>query len=193
MGFVSTRLKACHWPLLGLVLIVLYGCQGQQDASNTEKIYFDLAGFLKDEIAYLDLHKPTIEKKNSLDGQVEALTTTEVNWARELGLFEKADINKPAYKNSYQTDRPDSLTLVYSLKPSESLLVQRLQVRFDSLNHKPIEITGAIRSTNKLYDSVRDFSINIHEGHITSYSVEGYQRLAWMDKRPFTVAVVIKE
>lgn len=176
-----------------LLLILCSACGETEELATSEKYYYDLAGWLQSEITDLSAGKPTIEKQTSLAGKSESLETSEVDWSKELELFMKADLNKPAYKNSYTTDQPNASLVVYTLKPTENLVVQQLTIRYDSLGQQPVQIDGELESVNKLYESRRSFSLFVEEGHLKSFHVHGYQKLVMMDKRPFDIRVTIKK
>lgn len=183
--------KAIYFPLI-LLLFLCSSCEDREELAGSEKYYYDLAGWLQSEMGHLSTTKPLVKKITMLAGETENLETNSVDWSKELALFMKADLNKPAYKNSYTTDRPDSTTVVYTLKPTENLTLQQLTVHYDDLGQLPVQIDGSFESVNKLYESKRSFRLNIAEGHLTAYHVHGYQKLVMMDKRPFDIQVSIK-
>ncbi len=181
------------YSIIFALLVSLVGCNSESnnDAAHNEKYYYDLSGLLNKEIVYLSVAKPTITKLTGLNGEKETIKTAQVDWNKELELFNKLDINKPAYKNSYTTQRVDSLTTAYALIPSEKLTVRNLIIQLDSNLVTPSHIYGDVVSENKLYESTRKFSLHFSNGHLASYTVEGYQKLMFMDKRPFQVSVTV--
>jgi hypothetical protein len=68
-----------------------------------EKRYTDVAGFFQMEIERLQKQKLKVHKKVSRNGDSEYRENLSPNWSTELSLFAESDINKPAWRNSYQT------------------------------------------------------------------------------------------
>jgi len=88
---------------------------------------FDLTGYLKNDAVRLNkLNRPVV-KFVSHNGVAETKTVHIKDWTAELGLFIDADINKPAFKNSYQVIIEDSLW-VYKAKDKD-LKVRELIIK----------------------------------------------------------------
>ncbi len=191
MILVKTN-KVFSLVIIGL-LLSLFSCDSANKSQvlSNEKYYFDLTGLVNKEIEILEKSKPYIIKVSRLDNDSEKIKTNSVDWKKELELFAKFDINRPAYKNSYTTSHIDSLTTEYTLLPSEKLLVKSLRIVYDdtrNVNH----VQGKVFSENKLYESTQYFDLRFKNGHLTSYSLKGYQKLILMDKRPFDISVNIQ-
>ena len=150
--FCCLSLCALFFPIL-LVCLLFTACDNpaKQDQAL---VYYDVAGFINNQISDLSARHPAVQKTVSVDNKRSQQTTADINWSRELGLFSQADINKPALRNSYQIDRPDSLTYIYTLKPTEErLTVQSLTVRLDETTRKPQQIEAVLQTDNPLYTS----------------------------------------
>lgn len=176
--------------LLALLAISACNNPGQQNAAP---VYYDVAGYVKAQIDALAKTKPTVQKRARMGQNTEQLTTQTINWPRELELFSQADINKPALRTSYAIARPDSLTYLYTLKPSEkNLTVRRLQVQLDSATRQPRRIEATLTTENPLYTSERQIllesgSTGRQGWSVRHYQVRGYQHLAVSDKNTFEV------
>lgn len=180
-----------------VIVVLLFGlsaCDSAEEsvAASNDKYYFDLTGLLNREIAILERSKPLITKVTKLNDESETIQTNAVDWKKELELFLKFDINKPAYKNSYTTSQIDSVTTEYNSLPSEKLLVKNTTIVFDNDKHTVKQIHGLVVSENKLYESTRRFDLHFRNGHLISYAIAGYQKLILMDKRPFDISVNIQ-
>lgn len=157
-------------------------------------VYYDVAGFVKNKISDLSARHPAVEKTVSVDDEKSQQTTADINWSRELGLFSQADINKPALRNSYQIERPDSLTYIYTLKPTEErLTVQSVTVRLDGATRKPRQIEAVLQTNNPLYTSERHLLFETKpDSETIHYKITGFQKLAYATKRDFMVEGRVK-
>ncbi len=189
-------MKAIHlWTLvIAYLLLSLSACNSAQETESeiNDKYYFDLSGLINSEIEILGNARPFINKVTKLNNEQESIHTNDVDWKKELEVFIKFDINKPAYKNSYTTTQIDSLTTEYTVIPSEKLLVRNMRIIFENDKKKVKQIEGMVISENKLYESTRRFDLLFKNGHLISYAIEGYQKLILMDKRPFDISVKIQ-
>jgi len=177
--------------IYGVLILLLAGCSNPTEKAPAGT-YYDLKSYVEKQIAQLDGRKPTVVKQVSLDGKQEQETDRNINWSRELELFLQADINKQAYQASYQQSRPDSLTYEYRLKPTEHLAVQFLRVELDPKSHQPRRVEAVLKTKNTLYESERKVWLESENGNVRRYHVEGFQQLAWLDKKPFLVEGTIQ-
>jgi len=176
--------------------IFLMGCDQPQEKAPGKKVYYDLKNFIETQETFLSEQKPTVDKIMSVSGKNEARSTKEIDWKKELELFIQADINKPAYSKSYAVSRPDSLTSVYTLKTDEDIPVKALKIVLDKVTKNPVFIKALLRSENKLYQSEKNIEMNYksesNQWHLTSYSIQGFQKLAMMDKKDFDIKATLK-
>ncbi len=180
------------YAFLLLALVSVTACTDDPKTTATP-VYFDVAGYVKKQIAALSAQRPNVAKRAQMGEKVEQQTTRAINWSRELELFTQADINKPALRSSYAIARPDSLTYRYTLKPSEkNLTVRSLTVRLDSATRQPRQIDAVLMTQNLLYTSER--RIRLESGllknkqwGVTHYSLQGFQHLSISDKHTFDV------
>ncbi|RAK01974.1 hypothetical protein LX87_00088 [Larkinella arboricola] len=154
--------------------------------------YYDLKTYIEKQISELQKQKPTVVKRAGFGEEEEQQTTKDIDWSRELDLFLQADINKQAYQTSYQKSRPDSLTYEYTLKSTERLPVRFLRIELDSVTHQPRRIKATLRTKNSLYESERNVWLETEKGRIKQYHIDGFQQLAWLDAKPFSVEGNIK-
>lgn len=166
-----------------------FSCDNSAPQSAAKPVYFDVAGYVKGQIQTLSARKPTVAKNAFINKQTNTQTTEEIDWAKELELFVQADINKPAFRNSYTVLRPDSLTYQYTLKPTEEKLTVRvLTVKLDPASSQPSRIEAVLKSENRLYESERRLLLESGpDGTVRHYRVEGFQQLAYFDRNEFRV------
>ena len=190
--FTRQRVIFCQ-SMKPFVLLILslfaFSCDNSAPQTAPKPVYFDVAGYVKSQIETLSARKPTVAKNAFINKQSNTQTTKAIDWAKELELFLQADINKPAFRNSYTIARPDSLTYKYALKPTEEKLTVRfLTVKLDSKTGKPVQIKALLKSENRLYESERRLLIESGvDGKIQHYRVEGFQQLTYFDRNEFRV------
>lgn len=165
-------------------LLLLAACSQPRQANRTNA-YFDLKGFLDQQIAALNVEKPLVSKTALAGEQPETRQTRRVDWAKELELFGQADLNKPAYANSYFTEEISRTTTTYRLKSDEDLPVQYLEVIKDEKTGQPLKVKATLRTKNYLYESERTLSLTARNGRLTGYEIEGFQQLFYGDPEPF--------
>ena len=172
-------------------VFILASCETEKNNEDQTKKFFDLKGFIEGQITELNLEKPVVSKSMAIGKERSKLSSKEIDWKKELELFIQADINKPAYKNSYTVNRPDSLTYEYVVKQNEKIPVRYLKIKLDRPGGLPVKIEALLQSQNKLYQSEKkiDLSGIIKNGksRTVSYNIDGFQKLITMDKKPFTI------
>ncbi|WP_460977364.1 hypothetical protein [Spirosoma knui] len=180
------------FPLGLLVISVLMGCDNPAQ-QNQPNVYYDVAGFVKKQIAELSAQKPLVAKSVLINAEQNQQATRDVNWSRELELFTQADINKPALRTSYQITRPDSLTYQYLLKKSEErLTVRSLRVQLDPATRQPRRIEAVLQTKNPLYSSERHLLLESgptqgQQWRVAHYKLSGFQQLPYFSKNEFMV------
>ncbi|QJD78850.1 hypothetical protein [Spirosoma rhododendri] len=161
--------------------------------SDQPPVYFDVLGYVRQQIAGLSAQKPLVNKDATINKEHSHHSTRDIDWARELDLFTQADINKPALRSSYRITRPDSLTYQYTLKPTEErLTVRSLTVRLDAATRQPRQIDAVLKTSNALYSSERHLTLDSGPAsektwRVQHYKLAGYQKLSYFDQNTFQV------
>jgi hypothetical protein len=177
--------------LFALFSFCFIACQSPSE-DTTIKNYFDVKGFMSQQISALNIRKPLVNKQMNVNGEQEQKSTTEIDWAKELDLFIQSDLNKPAFQSSYETTQPDAYTFVYKLKSSEKLPVKSLTIRIDEKYKQPAHIEAVISEHNTLYHSEKRLTLHCKmrvEGVwlVDNYQIAGSQHLSLTDKKTFAV------
>jgi hypothetical protein len=189
--FLNSGFKRLLLILLLLIGVLVTACQNEEDQKKDEKFYFDLKSFIENQIVYLNDKKPVVTKTVELGGKKVSHKSKDIDWKKELELFVQADLNKPSYRLSYIVQRKDSATYEYTLKPNVELPVRYLKIVTDTSLHQPIYVKALFQSTNKIYKSEKTIELactrkdNLWE--LTSYAVNGYQKLIFMDRKAFDI------
>lgn len=177
--------------------LILSSCQNAAPP-NQPNVYYDVAGYVKRQIANLSVRKPLVSKTVLINAKTSRQDIRNVNWSRELELFSQADINKPALRSSYQITRPDSLTYQYTLKKTEEkLTVRSLRVQLDSVTRQPRRIEAVLQTDNALYSSERHVvmesgSAGRNGWQVQRYRLSGFQKLPYFDRNNFAVEGAVK-
>ena len=177
------------------IIFLLTSCDSPQERQSKVKNYYDLKGFIETQISMLNQEKPEVTKMMKVSDKQETRSSKDVDWKKELELFSQADINKPAYSKSYEIEKPDSATVIYTLKKEETLPVRYVKIILDKKSGNPISIQALLRAENKLYQSEKNISlsglIQNKRWILQSYSIRGYQKLATMDRKLFDISAQV--
>jgi hypothetical protein len=142
--------------LIGSIALLTFGSACKPDIKETGAAvkYFDIKQYFAGEIKRLTgLNKP-VEKSVGQNGAIENKKVTINNWGQELDLFAEADINRPAWKNSYTIQDNDGL-LVYRAKYPE-LKMREMVIKKDGEKVKWILIFN--KTKNILYQTTEKLS-----------------------------------
>jgi len=174
-----------------IFLFSLVSCREEETRDDAPKAYYDLKGFVENQIVYLNEKKPEVSKTAVLGTKREVSQTREMDWKKELELFIQADINKPSYRQSYEVIGNGPLHYEYRLKPGNDLPVVYLKIDTDSVLKQPLHVEALIRTKNKIYNSEKKVVLNTrkHNGllEVSSYEVNGYQKLIFVEKKEFGI------
>jgi len=169
--------------VLGLFLLV--SCQdttpGPPFSTKTE--YFNIAGFIQEQVSLLNAEKPVAVKSVQESGETtETKTVRNLNWAKELESFAEIDLNKPAFRNAYTVTRQvqnGTLTETYRRKPDTESEIQLVVVTLK--DHNQVASIEATRgSDNMLISSRKEMRLtcNTKNGvnRVQSFRIEGEQK-----------------
>ena len=76
----------------------------EQTQSNDSKPFFDLRGYFLAEIDTLEMQQKKVNKKVTVDGEIELKNELTVAFKDDLKVFIESDINKPAWFGKYTID-----------------------------------------------------------------------------------------
>ena len=173
-----------------LIAIVLLVTACAEESTNITKKYFDLSAVIQSQIKILNKKKPSFIKTVWNENTPETKTIIIQDWAKEFELFLQADLNKPAYLNSYDVVETDTL-LNYHLKNTESLPVKSLTIH--KVNGKFESIEATVQNKNYLYESNKQIRLHLAGGQVDSYFINGTQQLVFGDKKVFKIEAKVKK
>ncbi|SDY22654.1 hypothetical protein [Hymenobacter psychrophilus] len=188
--------------LSAAVALLLTACGTGADApAPTEALrqhtsYFNLPAFLNEQSTALNRRKPAIEKQVLLrDGGQETKRLTPTDWAKELQIFQQADIDKPALRGQYLVDSlvtPDGLLLrTYRRRPGVKHPVRQLAVV--SRAGQVQQVRATVAQDNPLVYSSKTLELDSPNGQLRTYRVQGVQKLILFDSVRYAVKGVVSE
>ncbi|SHI40519.1 hypothetical protein SAMN02745146_0782 [Hymenobacter daecheongensis DSM 21074] len=186
-----------HSCWLAAPLLLLTAACGWNDAPRPEQparkpLYFDVKGLLDAQVTALTKQNPAVEKKVQLrGGPPETTRVPHANWSKELQIFYQADINKAALRGAYTTmpptRTPAGVRQVYVRKPGIASAVEQLAVLSDGPDVR--EVAATLTQDNPLFFSRKKLVLSYQSGTLSSYRVEGIQKLVLFDTLRYAAAV----
>ena len=147
--------------------ICLTACSFSNKKKEQAVNYYNLQKYFSEEAARLNKTKPNINKTVKHNNASETQFIKINDWAQELALFIESDINKAAWKNSYQKDST-STKITYTAK-EENLRTRRIIILLKRNKLSKISITN--QTKNNLYHTKEEL-IYIPD---SLYQIEKYQ------------------
>ncbi len=158
---------------LGFISLTLACQPEEQQQKNVEsKAFFDLAGYFQAQIDLLQAEQPRVEKRIVLNEEEEGKTVEQLDYQKELLVFLKADINRPAWRDQYTIDSimvNDQLGQLRYIAQNEDLKTRRLIITFEGTEVSKVEIdnytTSAIANLDQslIYDPLIGYTIHSKE------------------------------
>ncbi len=180
---------------LSLALIWLVACVKPAEVATEGEIsapYFKVKELLKQQQEQLEATKPQLEKATLIGEEAEQGEAKEVNWKKELRLFEQLDINKPVLARSYSIDtlvQEGGMVLKYEALDAD-LKVKSLTVELDAQG-KPLSIEGLVGEENAIYLARRNMRLNLKDGKVESYELEGFQKVTTQDTMKYHLSAKV--
>lgn len=164
-------------PIICIALFFFFTSLLSCEKTETQqtKTYFDLNGILKQQLATLQKEQPTFQKTVTLNEQKETIETNKINWEKELELFLQSDINKPAFRMSYDSIKVSNM-VKYQLKTGENAPVKELILLYDS-NKQLSRVIISTATDNLLYNSAKNLKLELADNQLIGYSVKAFQEL----------------
>jgi len=182
MYWYSSKKNISKW--LPLFLIAgLFSCK--PDIKDTGSRYFDLTGYFKKDCQHLDHQNPQVTKTVGYNDHTETKKIRVKNWEKELELFSGSDINKPAWRQSYNIQE-DSTQLTYTAKTPEvrTKLIQ-IKKRGDAV--KSIYIIN--QEHNILYESTEKLTYVAD----SLYQIDKVQKVKFLGTNKYLIKGVIDQ
>lgn len=137
-----------------ILLLCVAACKRDSGASADTMKFFDIKGFFMADSLRLTKLNPLIDKTVTHNKIAETQKVHIANWGNELSLFTASDINKPAWKGSYEIATENDL-LIYRAK-DPLLKTREIIIKKDGDRVKWIMIFN--HTKNILYETVEKLS-----------------------------------
>jgi hypothetical protein len=137
-----------------LILLGIASCKRDSNAAVDTKAFFDIKGYFQADSARLTKENPLVTKTVTHNQIPETQKIHISDWGTELSLFIQSDINRPAWRNSYNVSNTENIT-VYTAK-DPGLKTQRVVVKTENGKLKYIMIFN--HTKNILYENTEKLS-----------------------------------
>lgn len=168
-----------------LVMIILFciSCNPGNTSKPSLK-YFDLAGWMKNQATELKAEHRGLERTITKDGKSETITSDTANWVREFQPFIEADLNKPAWLNSYETDSilKDSILIVRYTALEKRLPVRKMEITFLNKQVQTVMVWSAKKNSYFQSDQELTYQTNI------GYDLVGSQKVILADSLSYKIS-----
>lgn len=126
------------------------------------KPFFDLAGYMDQEVDRLNGEISTLNKTVIIGGKTEQKTLSGIDFTNDLAIFRKADINKPAWSDKYRIEPVGGDTSY--IATDSSMRTRHLQVLRDA-SGKVERIEIKRRSGNVLSKGAQELTYQPASGY----------------------------
>ncbi len=171
-----------------LLTAVLIGCGSDAGKSpNLDEVaYFDLKGYFEQEKEQIKT-RSSFSKKVTVNGEVEEKLTETIDFENDLRIFQKSDINRPAWSDKYSIDsllniRNELIGLTYKSLDSK-LRTELVEIKYD--NGRVDKILIENRTESSIAKTKQVLTYIPRKG----YLIESIQNMATMDSSVFKVEV----
>ena len=170
--------------LICSIMVSGLACKPDVKEGGTTLKYFDIKGYFTADTARLNKLGKLVTKTVTHNGVTETKKVKIDNWGQELDMFTGADINRPAWKNSYTIATGDNLVL-YMAKEGD-LKVREIIIKKDKEKVKWIVIYT--RTKNILYQTTEKLSYFPD----SLYLIEKDQRVRLMGRNRYRIQGVVE-
>lgn len=191
------------FAFFGLLLTLLLTAACQEPAAfkpaPAKALYFDVPGFIRRQALLLEKENPGARKSVLENGRVlERKTLRQLSWQKELAAFADLDLNKPAYRNTFQvsTQRQASglKTVTYRQKPGTGDDISWLSVTTGTDGQ--VRAMRALRkSKNPLISTSQllELRCELENGRsrISTLKISGWQKPIIFDTLPYLIVTEI--
>ena len=185
-----------RWRIASVVLI-LFGVAAC-NSNKPEIVFYPIDSLVSAQVIALSESNATLRKEAMLGSVSDTVTATpdSLGWSEELGIFRQIDvINRPVNLGTYlitddEIDPGSNLTVKEFVSTTDQP-VQYLRIYYDQSIDKPRKIEALYREENALYRSTRELAMEFQQLDnkivLTSYSIQGSQKMVFEDSIAFTV------
>lgn len=165
-------------PLLLCSLLFFFAsCENITDTQTNEvNQYADIPALVASLQSELKKANPSIQKTVRVDSKSEKITVKDIDWEKELTLFQELNLNKSAFKGQFVEQKEQDGSVKYTAKEKD-MLIQVLEMKLDTKTQKPIQVSAFWKNSNILYETSRNLSMELVNGKLSKYTVDTKQKL----------------
>ncbi|HFA51405.1 MAG TPA: hypothetical protein ENJ95_20525 [Bacteroidetes bacterium] len=174
------------------LFIVLLGCakepSSKASGQTVLKKYFDLKGFLENEVKRLST-KTAFTKTAFINDEREEKKVENIDLENELKIFSDSDINRPAWSDKYEIDstfQDGKLAALHYRTDDKKLKTKDLKIDFKEGEVSKIQIKNV--SNTAIANTQQSLIYEPAKG----YSIESKQDVAMIDEKVFRIEVSFK-
>ncbi|MHC2993375.1 hypothetical protein OB13_18010 [Pontibacter sp. HJ8] len=185
-----------RYNILGLLALLwaTVACERPEPSASARRtVPYNLTGYLEQQTQRLQQEKPVVLKSVTTQNKpTETLETSDVDWAKELSIFQEVDLSRPALRDFYQEQHqllPDGSKATVFIKSEEAAApVQRLQLLV-SPSQQLEHLEATVLEENILFYSKRKITLAAERGtgNLASYRIEGVQKLIFGDSLHYRI------
>jgi hypothetical protein len=177
-------------------ILILQACSlpSGEDLQDRPEIYFNLQGFVKEQIAYLQSTQAKVYKTALINEKKESKLLEQVDWQKELDAFVQADINKSAFEGMYllQDSSAEGRLIKHYQAKSSSLHTQSLRIEIEESSNAVLAVEVRIENENYLYRTYQEMRLACErnaEGKniVKHYRFLGRQKMIFSPERRFEI------
>ena len=124
--------------LMYLLFTLVFSCSQKGEVNNQPtSSFFSMIDFMAEEKNWMGNNKISLTKTLSLNGETDTLYIDQPNFASELDVFIKSDINRPSLTDKYSVDSIFSSGKLYKITytaKDEKVNTRKISIQFDSHN-----------------------------------------------------------
>jgi len=124
--------------LISFLFTLVFSCSQKGEVnSQLPSSFFSMIDFMEEEKKWMVNDNISLTKILSLNGETDTLYIMQPNFASELDVFIKADINRPALSDKYRVDSIFSSGKLYKITytaKDEKMTTRKLSVQVDNQN-----------------------------------------------------------
>lgn len=132
-----------------ILLLGIASCKRDSNAAADTKAFFDIKGYFEADSARLTKENPLVTKTVTHNHIPETQKVHISDWGTELSLFIQSDINRPAWRDSYNVSTTDNVTRYTAKDPS--LKTQKVLLKMENGKLKWLMIIN--HTKNILYEN----------------------------------------
>lgn len=179
-------------PAAVLLCLLALACNRNDGAKNGNgpQPYFDLKSYFAGQISALEARSPAVRKRIKVNGKTEEKDLRDADFAGELSIFQRYDINKPAWIDQYQIDslfEGGQLTGIRYTAKKDDLKIRKVEVDFAGDTVQEVSIFNEVRSTTM------NVSQELHYRAGKAYSIVNLQKLAFSKEKRVAISADFTE